>query len=197
MLFRSQRLSDQELVTAYANGDNEAFDALLLRHKTRLFNYIFQMVRDRDLSDDIFQETFVKAITTIKQGRYNDMGKFSAWLYRIARNLVVDTFRAQRNEGSLSTDDTDYDILNRRELAEDTIEDVMVDLQIEEDLRRLIDELPDVQREVLNLRYYRELSFKEIAELTGVSINTALGRMRYAILNLRRLAKEKSVCLTR
>ena len=155
------------------------------------------MVRDRDLSDDIFQETFVKAITTIKQGRYNDMGKFSAWLYRIARNLVVDTFRAQRNEGSLSTDDTDYDILNRRELAEDTIEDVMVDLQIEEDLRRLIDELPDVQREVLNLRYYRELSFKEIAELTGVSINTALGRMRYAILNLRRLAKEKSVCLTR
>ena len=192
-----QRLSDQELVTAYANGDNEAFDALLLRHKTRLFNYIFQMVRDRDLSDDIFQETFVKAITTIKQGRYNDMGKFSAWLYRIARNLVVDTFRAQRNEGSLSTDDTDYDILNRRELAEDTIEDVMVDLQIEEDLRRLIDELPDVQREVLNLRYYRELSFKEIAELTGVSINTALGRMRYAIHNLRRLAKEKSVCLTR
>ncbi len=192
-----QRLPDQELVTAYANGDNEAFDALLLRHKTRLFNYIFQMVRDRDLSDDIFQETFVKAITTIKQGRYNDMGKFSAWLYRIARNLVVDTFRAQRNEGSLSTDDTDYDILNRRELAEDTIEDVMVDLQIEEDLRRLIDELPDVQREVLNLRYYRELSFKEIAELTGVSINTALGRMRYAILNLRRLAKEKSVCLTR
>jgi len=192
-----QRLSDQELVTAYANGDNESFDALLLRHKTRLFNYIFQMVRDRDLSDDIFQETFVKAITTIKQGRYNDMGKFSAWLYRIARNLVVDTFRAQRNEGSLSTDDTDYDILNRRELAEDTIEDVMVDLQIEEDLRRLIDELPDVQREVLNLRYYRELSFKEIAELTGVSINTALGRMRYAILNLRRLAKEKSVCLTR
>ena len=192
-----QRLSDQELVTAYANGDNEVFDALLLRHKTRLFNYIFQMVRDRDLSDDIFQETFVKAITTIKQGRYNDMGKFSAWLYRIARNLVVDTFRAQRNEGSLSTDDTDYDILNRRELAEDTIEDVMVDLQIEEDLRRLIDELPDVQREVLNLRYYRELSFKEIAELTGVSINTALGRMRYAILNLRRLAKEKSVCLTR
>ena len=192
-----QRLSDQELVTAYANGDNEAFDALLLRHKTRLFNYIFQMVRDRDLSDDIFQETFVKAITTIKQGRYNDMGKFSAWLYRIARNLVVDTFRAQRNEGSLSTDDTDYDILNRRELAEDTIEDVMVDLQIEEDLRRLIDELPDVQREVLNLRYYRELSFKEIAELTGVSINTSLGRMRYAILNLRRLAKEKSVCLTR
>lgn len=192
-----QQLTDEELVSAYAAGDNEAFDALLLRHKTRLFNYIYQMTRDRDISDDIFQETFVKAITTIKQGRYNDLGKFSAWLYRIARNLVVDTFRAEKNEGSLSTDDADYDVLNRRELAEDTIEDVMVDLQIEEDLRRLIDELPDVQREVLNLRYYRELSFKEIAELTGVSINTALGRMRYAILNLRRLAKEKAVCLTR
>lgn len=192
-----QQLTDEELVSAYAAGDNEAFDALLLRHKTRLLNYIYQMTRDRDISDDIFQETFVKAITTIKQGRYNDLGKFSAWLYRIARNLVVDTFRAEKNEGSLSTDDADYDVLNRRELAEDTIEDVMVDLQIEEDLRRLIDELPDVQREVLNLRYYRELSFKEIAELTGVSINTALGRMRYAILNLRRLAKEKAVCLTR
>lgn len=192
-----QQLTDEELVSAYAAGDNEAFDALLLRHKTRLFNYIYQMTRDRDISDDIFQETFVKAITTIKQGRYNDLGKFSAWLYRIARNLVVDTFRAEKNEGSLSTDDADYDVLNRRELAEDTIEDVMVDLQIEEDLRRLIDQLPDVQREVLNLRYYRELSFKEIAELTGVSINTALGRMRYAILNLRRLAKEKAVCLTR
>ena len=192
-----KQLSDEELVTAYAGGNNEAFDVLLLRHKTRLFNYIYQMVRDRDLADDIFQETFVKAITTIKQGRYNDLGKFSAWLYRIARNLAVDSFRAEKNESALSTDNADYDILNRRELAEDTIEDVMVGLQIEEDLRRLIDELPEVQREVLNLRYYKELSFKEIAELTGVSINTALGRMRYAILNLRRLAKEKSVSLTR
>lgn len=192
-----KQLSDEELVTAYAGGNNEAFDVLLLRHKTRLFNYIYQMVRDRDLADDIFQETFVKAITTIKQGKYNDLGKFSAWLYRIARNLAVDSFRAEKNESALSTDNADYDILNRRELAEDTIEDVMVDLQIEEDLRRLIDELPEVQREVLNLRYYKELSFKEIAELTGVSINTALGRMRYAILNLRRMAKEKSVSLTR
>ena len=192
-----KQLSDEELVTAYAGGNNEAFDVLLLRHKTRLFNYIYQMVRDRDLADDIFQETFVKAITTIKQGRYNDLGKFSAWLYRIARNLAVDSFRAEKNESALSTDNADYDILNRRELAEDTIEDVMVGLQIEEDLRRLIDELPEVQREVLNLRYYKELSFKEIAELTGVSINTALGRMRYAILNLRRLATEKSVSLTR
>ncbi|MDE6197966.1 MAG: sigma-70 family RNA polymerase sigma factor [Muribaculaceae bacterium] len=192
-----QKLTDEQLVNAYAQGCNEAFDSLLLRYKVRLFNYIFQMVRDRDLADDIFQETFVKAIMTIKQGRYNDLGKFSAWLYRIARNLAVDSFRADRNESSLSTDDADYDVLNRRELADGTVEDLMVELQIEEDLRRLVDQLPDVQREVLIMRYYHDLSFKEIAEQTGVSINTALGRMRYAILNLRRMAKEKEVCLTR
>lgn len=191
------KLTDEQLVNAYARGNNEAFDTLLIRHKGRLFSYIYQMVRDRDLADDIFQETFVKAITTIKQGRYNDMGKFSAWLYRIARNLAVDSFRAEKSESSLSTDDENYDVLNRRELAEDTIEDVMVDLQIEEDLRMLVEQLPDVQREVLKMRYYNDMSFKEIAEQTGVSINTALGRMRYAILNLRRMAKEKEVCLTR
>ena len=192
-----KKLTDEQLVCEYANGNNEAFDTLLIRYKQRLFSYIFQMVRDRDLADDIFQETFIKAITTIRQGRYSDMGKFSAWLYRIARNLAVDSFRAEKGENVVSADDADYDVLNRRELAEDTIEDVMVDLQIEEDLRRLVDRLPDVQRQVLEMRYYQDLSFKEIAEITGVSINTALGRMRYAILNLRRMAKANRVCLTR
>ena len=192
-----KKLTDEQLVCEYANGNNEAFDTLLIRYKQRLFSYIFQMVRDRDLADDIFQETFIKAITTIRQGRYSDMGKFSAWLYRIARNMAVDSFRAEKGENVVSADDADYDVLNRRELAEDTIEDVMVDLQIEEDLRRLVDRLPDVQRQVLEMRYYQDLSFKEIAEITGVSINTALGRMRYAILNLRRMAKENRVCLTR
>ena len=191
------KLSDEQLVAAYASGNNEAFDTLLLRHKGRLFNYIFQMVRDRDVADDIFQETFVKAITTIKQGRYNDLGKFSAWITRIARNLAIDSFRAEKSEAALSTDDVNYDILNRRDLAQDNIEDAMIDLQIEDDLRRLIDELPESQREVLNMRFYRDLSFKEIAEQTGVSINTALGRMRYAILNLRRMAKERDLTLTR
>ncbi len=192
-----QKLTDEQLVAAYAQGDNKAFDALLMRHKQRLFSYIYQLVRDSDLADDIFQETFVKAITTIRQGRYHDFGKFSAWLYRIARNLAVDSFRADKSEGTLSTDDCNYDILNRRDLAEDTVEDIMVDLQIEEDLRRLVDRLPDNQREVVTMRFYRDLSFKEIAEQTGVSINTALGRMRYALLNLRRMAKEKDVSLTR
>ena len=196
-MLKMQKQTDEQLVTAYANGDNKAFDALLNRHKQRLFSYIYQLVRDSDLADDIFQETFVKAITTIRQGRYNDLGKFSAWLYRIARNLAVDSFRADKNEGTLSTDDGNFDILNRRELAQETVEDAMVDFQIEEDLRRLVERLPENQREVVTMRYYRDLSFKEIAEITGVSINTALGRMRYALLNLRRMAKEKDVSLTR
>ncbi len=190
-------LTDEQLVKAYAGGDNAAFDTLLMRHKVKLFNYILSMVKDSDLADDIFQETFVKAIMTIKQGRYNDLGKFSAWICRIARNLVIDSFRQDKTEASVSTDDANYDILNRRELSEGTVEDTLIDLQIEDDVRRLIEELPDVQREVLKMRYYKDLSFKEIAELTGVSINTALGRMRYAILNLRRMAKEQSLILTR
>lgn len=191
------KYTDEQLVAAYASGDNEAFDALLLRHKNRLFTYIVQMVRDRDLADDIFQETFVKAITTIRQGRYSDFGKFSAWITRIARNLAIDSFRAEKSEATVSTDDTNFDVLNRRELSEETVEDAMIDLQIEHDVRRLVDELPEPQREVLMMRFYKNFSFKEIAEMTGVSINTALGRMRYAILNMRRLAREKELILSR
>ena len=191
------KLTDEQLVAAYAKGQNEAFDVLMHRHKDRLFSFIYQLVKDRDLADDIFQETFVKAIITIKQGRYNDLGKFSAWIGRIARNLAIDSFRQDKAENSLSSDNTEYDILNRRDLAENTIEDTLIDLQIEDDVRRLIEERPESQKEVLVMRYYKDLSFKEIAESTGVSINTALGRMRYAILNLRRMAKEKEICLTR
>lgn len=190
------KLTDEQLISAYAAGDNAAFDTLLLRHKDRLFTYIYQMVRDSDLADDIFQETFVKVIMTVKQGRYQDMGKFSAWVTRIARNLVIDSFRAEKSEALISTDNEDIDILNRRELSENTIEDAMIDLQIENDIRSLVDCLPQVQKEVLIMRYYQDLSFKEIADITGVSINTALGRMRYAILNLRKMAKENSLCLT-
>lgn len=190
------KLTDEQLISAYAAGDNTAFDTLLLRHKDRLFTYIYQMVRDCDLADDIFQETFVKVIMTVKQGRYQDMGKFSAWVTRIARNLVIDSFRAEKSEATISTDNEEIDILNRRELSENTIEDAMIDLQIEDDIRSLVDTLPQVQKEVLMMRYYQDLSFKEIADITGVSINTALGRMRYAILNLRKKAKENELCLT-
>ena len=191
------RLTDEQLVAQYAKGTNEAFDALLLRHKTNLFGYIIQRVKDRDLADDIFQETFVKAITTIRQGRYNEEGKFSAWICRIARNLIVDYFRQEKTEASVSTDDGTVDILNRKELADETVEDAIIDLQIEEDVRRLVGQLPQEQRRVLEMRYYEGLSFKEIAEQTGVSINTARGRMRYAILNMRRIARERNVVLSR
>ena len=189
-------LSDEELVRAYALGNNVAFDALLARHQQNLFSYILQMVRDRDLADDIFQETFIKAITTIRQNRYNELGKFAPWIFRIARNLVVDSFRADRTDMTMSADAAGYDILNRRDLADLTAEDMMIDLQIEEDIRSLIQALPDSQREVLEMRYYRDMSFKEIADLTNVSINTALGRMRYALINMRRMAERYRIALT-
>ncbi len=189
-------LTDEQLVSAYAAGDNNAFDQLLKRHKARLFNFILSMVKDSDLADDIFQETFVKAIVTIRQGRYNDQGKFIAWIYRIARNLIIDSYRQDKVENQLSTDDENgVNLLNRSEFSEGTVEDTLIGMQIEEDLRALVTELPESQRQVVDMRFYQNLSFKEIAALTGVSINTALGRMRYAILNLRRRARERSVSL--
>lgn len=190
------KLADDQLVAAYAKGNNEAFDALLNRHKDRVFSYILHIVKDRDQAEDIFQETFVKAIMTIKQGRYTDSGKFSAWISRIAHNLIIDFYRQEKAENTVSTDSDDTDMLNRRDLAEENVEDRLVSEQIQEDVRRIIDALPESQREVLMMRYYRDMSFKEIAEATNVSINTALGRMRYAILNMRRIAQENNIVLT-
>ncbi|MCM1378419.1 MAG: sigma-70 family RNA polymerase sigma factor [Clostridium sp.] len=189
-------MTDEQLVKAYAQGSNEAFDALLKRHQDRVFNYILRIIKNEDVANDIFQETFVKAILTIKQGRYKENGKFPAWISRIAHNLIIDFYRQEKSENLQSTDIEDVDILNRKELSEATIEDIIVSDQIRNDIKYLIQELPPLQREVLNMRYYQNLSFKEIAELTGVSINTALGRMRYAIINLRRIAAEKEIELT-
>ena len=180
-------MTDEQLVKAYAKGDNEAFDTLLKRHQERIFNYILRIIKNEDIANDIFQETFVKAILTIKQGRYTENGKFPAWISRIAHNLIIDYYRQEKSENLQSADLDDVDVLNRKELCEETIEDVIITDQIREDVKYLIKELPHLQREVLKMRYYQNLSFKEIAEITGVSINTALGRMRYAILNLRRL----------
>ena len=188
--------SDEQLISLYVDGTNEAFDALLERHKDRLFMYIYHTVKNAELADDIFQDTFVKAIMTIKQGRYVENGHFPAWITRIARNLIIDHFRLERSEGTQSTDDTDANILNRKELSDTTIEDDMITSQIHDDVRRLVKILPDNQREVLVMRYYKNMSFKEIADTTGVSINTALGRMRYAILNMRRMAEEHNIVLT-
>jgi len=188
-------LTDEQLVRAYAKGNNEAFDTLLRRHQDRIFSYILRIIKNEDIANDIFQETFVKAIQTIRLGRYTENGKFPAWISRIAHNLIIDYYRQEKSENLQSADLTDVDILNRKELCEDTIEDIMISNQIRDDVKYLIEELPELQKEVLMMRYYQNLSFKEIAEITGVSINTALGRMRYAILNLRRIAREKDIIL--
>ncbi len=191
-----RKMTDEQLVVAYAEGNNSAFDILLNRHRTNVYSYIYFIVRNRELAEDIFQETFVKAIITIKQGRYTENGKFRAWISRIAHNLIIDNFRQEKNEQTISNDDCEVDLFNNSKLSDGTVEDMMVKEQILSDVKRLVEYLPDNQKEVLILRYYQDLSFKEIADITGVSINTALGRMRYAILNMRRMADEKNMILT-
>ena len=183
-------MTDEELVVCYAQGNNAAFDTLLGRYKSSVYSYIYYIVQDKELAEDIFQETFVKVIVTIKQGGYTENGKFKAWIMRIAHNLVIDSFRQERSENTISNDEVEVDLFNNRDLCEETIEDSLVRRQVLSDVRKLVKHLPDNQREVLEMRYYQDLSFKEIADLTGVSINTALGRMRYAILNMRRMAEE-------
>ena len=190
-----KQMADDALVTLYLEGNNSAFDVLLNRHKDRLFNYIFFIVRSKEVAEDIFQETFVKAIVTLQQGRYTNDGKFAAWITRIAHNLVIDQFRIERNENAISNDEADFDLLNDARLSEGTVENRMVNDQVLADVRMLVDELPDGQREVVFMRYYQDMSFKDIADITGVSINTALGRMRYAVMNMRRIAAEKNVSL--
>lgn len=191
-----KRMTDEKLVVLYSEGNNQAFDILLSRYKNRLFSYIFFIVRNTELAEDIFQETFVKAIVTIKQGRYTENGKFPAWITRIAHNLIIDYFRQEKNENVVSNDDSEIDLLNNISLSEGTIEMEIIHGQIRSDIQDLVKLLPDNQREVVYMRFYQNLSFKEIAEATGASINTALGRMRYAILNLRRMAEEKNLVLT-
>lgn len=187
---------DEKLISLYVGGCNEAFDVLIERHKNRVFSYIFHSVKSAELADDIFQETFVKVIMNIRQGKYTENGKFSAWIMRIAHNLIIDHFRQEKSENLQSTDSDEVDILNRKELSESNVEDALVQRQTMADIHRLIAALPMNQREVLIMRYFKNLSFKEIAEITNVSINTALGRMRYAILNMRRMATANNIILT-
>lgn len=190
-------MADEDLIRRFANGDNQAFDVLLSRHKSRVFSYILMIVRNRDLADDIFQEAFMKVIVTIKQGRYTEAGKFYAFVTRIAHNLIIDHYRRERNENTVSNEAFgEVDLFNNIKLCEENVEDALVRNQVFDDVNKLMRHLPQNQQEVVRLRYYEDYSFKEIADMTGVSINTALGRMRYAVLNMRRMAEENQLSLT-
>jgi len=189
-------MTDEELALSYIDGNNKAFDLLLSRTKTKLFTYILFVVRDRDFADDIFQETFVKVITKLQQRKYTNSGKFSAWLMRIAHNVIMDMYREQKSERIVEpTEGNDLSNICSNDLLETNVENHFVNEQVLKDVRKMMNMLPPSQREVVFMRFYQEMSFKEIAEATGVSINTSLGRMRYAILNLRRMAREHDVVL--
>jgi len=189
------QLTDEKLVKLFEQGDSKAFEVLLLRYKSKVFTYIFILVRNRELTEDIFQDAFIKAIQTIQHGKYVESGKFLAWINRIAHNLIIDHFRKEKNENTFSADGVDYEIINDSTLTEKSIEDVISNEQVLHDVVQLVDCLPPSQQAVVRMRFFEELSFKEIAEKTGVSINTALGRMRYALLNMRRIATESDVYL--
>ncbi|MBO5805337.1 MAG: sigma-70 family RNA polymerase sigma factor [Tidjanibacter sp.] len=191
----SASVSDYELLNSYLAGNKEAMSNLIERHGSRVYDYIHMMVKDGDLADDIYQETFIKAVRVIDEGRYKDSGRFLSWVMRIAHNQVIDHLRAAKQNKNISESEAGYDIIGTQRLSEGSIEDRLVSEQIAADLRLLVGQLPEEQQEVVRLRYYAGLSFKEIAEQTEVSINTALGRMRYALINLRRMIKEKNVVL--
>ena len=191
----AQILSDRELLNLYLQGDKSAISTLIEKHNRRVRDYLRMMVGDADLAADIAQETFIKAVTVIDEGRYVDSGKFLSWILRIAHNKALDYFRSQKSNQSVSESSAGYNVLGTMRYSEKSIEDSMISEQIDTDIRALVELLPEEQREVVMLRYFSDLSFKEIAEQTGVSINTALGRMRYALINLRKMIKEKNISL--
>ena len=189
-------MSDEQLALAYIDGNNRAFDELLSRNQDKIFTYIMYVVKDEDLANDLFQETFLKVITKLQNGQYSDTGKFSWWLTRIAHNVVIDHFRAQKSSKIVEAP-KDNDLSNLRSDAVQNLsrESELNNEQVMEDIKRLVEALPKSQRDVVNMRFFQELSFKEIAEQTNVSINTSLGRMRYALINLRKLTHQHGVNL--
>ena len=189
-------MTDEQLALSYIDGNNRAFDLLLSRNQSKLYSYIFFVVHNRDIADDVFQETFVKVITKLQEGKYTTSGRFSAWLMRIAHNVIMDWYREQRQDRIVEPSaDNDLSNLTGNDLFESNIENHFINSQVMDDVRRIMESLPAPQREVVYMRYYQQMSFKEISETTNVSINTALGRMRYAIMNMRRLAKQHNVSL--
>jgi len=187
-------LSDQELVKNYLNGDNSSFEILLTRHKSRVFAFIMSKIKNRDLSEDIFQDTFIKVINSLQKGKYNEEGKFLPWMMRIAHNLMIDHFRKEAKMRKVRPTD-EFDIFDVLDDGNKNQEEVMMKTQVHADLKVLIEQLPKDQKEVLKMRYFEDLSFKQISNLTETSINTALGRMRYALINLRKLAEKQHIDL--
>jgi len=189
-------ISDYELISKFIKGEQSCFEQLIHRHQNKVYAYISLYIRDQALAEDIFQDTFLKVIQSVQAGKYADNGKFLSWVMRIAHNLIIDHFRRIKQINTISNDNYESDLFNAKKFAEDNVEDNMIKRQIQKDIRKMIGNLPDDQREVVIMRHYAGLSFKEIADITGVSINTALGRMRYALINLRKIMEEKNISLT-
>jgi len=189
-------MTDEQLAMQYVGGDFRAFDELLNRNQEKLYEYILFVVHDPELANDVFQDTFVKIITRLQEGRYTDSGKFSFWMTRIAHNIIMDTYRRQKTSHIVeASEGNDLNKLRSNDLMDINRENEYVNAQVLADVRHLMDNLPAAQREVVYMRFYQDLSFKEIAEITGVSINTSLGRMRYALINMRRMAQHHNIQL--
>lgn len=193
---KSRELSDKLLIQRYLEGDENSLELLINRHQNRIFGYIIMVMKDRQLADDIFQDTFIKVINTLKAGSYKEEGKFLQWTMRIAHNLMIDHFRKAKRMPKVESRREDFDIMDTVRVLDDSVEQKMITEQIHSDLRKLIELLPPEQKEVLKMRHYSKMSFKDIAEVTEVSINTALGRMRYALINMRKLIKDHNIILT-
>ena len=196
-MFHTKPVDDNMLVQKFIDGDQLALEELVNRHKNRVFTYIVLIVKNHQLAEDIFQDTFIKVIRSLKLGKYTENGKFVSWVLRISHNLIIDHFRKEKLLNTTSNDDTAVDLFNSRKYSDENIEDKLIYDQITEDVRKLIDLLPDDQRQVIIMRHYMGLSFKEISKQTDVSINTALGRMRYALINLRKLITKNKLHLTK
>lgn len=189
-------LPDNILIQQYLKGDNESFEILLTKYKQRIYSFIYSKIKDRNIADDVFQDTFIKVIQTLKKGAYNEEGRFVSWVMRIAHNLIIDHFRRQQRMPMYDTYDHEQDVFYRLSEPSKNIEDMIIDSQIKSDITALMLELPENQYEVLKMRLFQDMSFKEIAERTNVSINTSLGRMRYGLINLRKLIDDRNLTMT-
>jgi len=193
---RVETTDEKQLISSYLKGNHSSLQILIKRHQNRLYSYIFLLVKDKQLADDVFQDTYVKVINTLKQGNYRDEGKFIQWVMRIAHNLVIDHFRKSKKVSFVESQNNEYDVFDMIRFTDPSIEEQLVTKQIHSDVSKLVHYLPEEQKQVILLRCYSGLSFKDIAEQTEVSINTALGRMRYALINLRKLIEERKIVLT-